>query len=137
MEKIQVTIQPGALDAEARDAFARLLQPGIDTAGGLQSVDNLLAGAQLYEWIEGGAIVARHALLVRQHDHGAEGVIVAAAGASPLPFAQSLAIMEGQFLDVRAVTVYTRRRGMVKQLARCGYGIDGFILRKRVTRGTA
>lgn len=128
-------MQPGVLDDEAREAFAGILAPGIDTGGGLQSVDDLLAGCHLFEWQRGGAVVARHALAVREYAHGAEGVIVAAVGRSPVPFAQAIAVVESQFADVRAVAVHTRRLGMVRQLARCGYGVDAFILRKKINRG--
>lgn len=137
MENGQVTLRAGALDDEARDAFAAVLAPGVDVTGGLQSVDDILSGCELFEWDRGGDIVARHALISRNYAHGAEGIIVAAVGRAPVPFVHSLAVMESQFIDVRAVRVHTRRMGMVKQLARCGYSVEGFILRKKIKRGTS
>ena len=135
METGEVLVQPCDLNDDTRQAFAALLVPGVDTCAGLQSVDDLLDGAALFEWSRGGVVVAHHALTIHQRRYGNEGVIVGAAGRSPLPFARSLEIMENQFIDVRAITVHTKRMGMVRQLARCGYAVDAFIMRKRITRG--
>lgn len=131
-----ILIQPAELDAEARAALAPLAGAKLDTSGGLRSVDDLVRGGQLFEISRDGVVIGRYALRVDGWAHGREGVILAAVGDQGEAFTERvLPLVERQFIDVQAVTVYTRRMGLVKRLARQGYGVGGFILRKPLHAG--
>lgn len=80
-----------------------------------------------------GRLIGAYVLDVNHWPGGREGV-VAYAGAVPGRrdlVAELLPTIERQFLDCKAVTIHTRRRGLVRKLERQGYAIEGYILRKR------
>lgn len=134
MENVLIEHRPQLTD-EARAAFARCLAPKSDTTGGLQSVDDLVRGALLFDLTRAGEPIGHYALAVHDWTYGREGVIVAAAGQGGEAFSlRALPALESQFLDARAIKVHTRRLGLVQRLARQGYQVDGFILRKRIAR---
>lgn len=123
----------GPLDAEARDAYARILRH--DPSGGLQSVDDMLRGAQLFEVARDDVIVGRYALRVDGWANGSEGVIAAASGHLPgVDFvATVLPVIHDQFAraGLDTVKVITARKALVNKLLQVGYSLDAFILRKR------
>lgn len=127
-----MTVQPAVADGEAREALLACIRH--DTSGGLVGVDELLRGGQLFEMVHGDDVLMRYVLTVQQHEHGREGIIVAAAGSAPGHdlTAAGLAAIELQLAECDAVACLTRRRGLVKKLAAHGFGIDGFVMRKRL-----
>ncbi|HYC45376.1 MAG TPA: hypothetical protein VED01_07790 [Burkholderiales bacterium] len=143
MEKEKLLIAPVELTPEIRAQFAALLGAKYDTGGGLCGVRDLLDGCALFEVSRGAELVGHYALKVEQRAHGNEGVIVGAIGADPggrgrAPLTRHvLPLLEQQFIDARAITIYTRRLGLVRELARQGYTCEGFIMRKRRQGGTA
>lgn len=127
-------IVPGRLDAEARAAYARAFDARTDTTGGLGSLEAALDGADLFEVVVAGATVARYALKALQRANGREVFVVAAAGGVPGVdlVASVLPYIEHQCADADRITVNTRRRGLVKKLAREGWTIDSYVLRKKL-----
>ncbi len=132
-EKV-LTIRPGALDDAARADYAKALR--FDTSGGLASLDGLLAGAELFDVLDGDRLVLRYALRVVEFSHGSQGEIVAAVGRCPgLRLVDAfLPVIERQLAGVDAVKVTTKRKGLAAKLMQHGYQLDGFILRKKATR---
>jgi hypothetical protein len=125
------TIKRGVLDDSARLAYAQALQGRCDTSGGLQTVDSTLAGTELFDVVVDGAIVARYALQAVTRPKGVEVEIVAAAGRANADLTVSiLPIIEKQAAGADRLTVYTRRRGLVKKLLGQGWTLDSFVLRK-------
>lgn len=91
-----------------------------------------LDGCALVEVEHAGRVVGRVAL----DRAGDVGYIVAAVGSLPGVWLSHLApAVEALFGDVRAVEVETRRRGMVRQLARQGYRLTGFVMVKEMRDG--
>ncbi len=127
-----IQIRPGEFDAEARDALARCLKR--DTTGGLASVDEVVAGGMLFEIVRGADVVCRYVLRPIEREHGTEVQIVAAAGgAKGLDVtALGMAAILKQAEGAAAVSLHTRSLGLVRKLARQGFTVDGFILRKRL-----
>lgn len=76
-------IRAGLLDDAARAAYAAAYRPDRETGGGLGSMDAAMRGAELFEVVVAGAVVARYALRMDQHDNGREIVVVAATGSLP------------------------------------------------------
>lgn len=120
------------LDDEARAAYAAVVRD-FDTSGGLQSVDDLLAGADLFEIVHGGRVVLRYALRVDDLPRGREGVIVAAVGDMPgVSLCNAfLPVIEEQLAGVAAVRAETTRKGMAAKLMHHGYEMH-FCLRKKL-----
>ncbi len=123
------------------DLAAPLLAPalgeGRDTTGGLMTIKELLAGAQCFEVIdETGRSVGSYAVEVFTHDGGNEAVVVAAVGAMP-GVDLTASVLPGVEQQARgagcaAVTIHTRRRGLLAKLKAAGYRCDGFIMRKTI-----
>lgn len=106
--------------------------PKTDTAAGLASAAEQLAGAQCFAVYAGADLVGHYALGVREYAGGPEVLIIAARGrlkAADL-VASLLPTIEQQSQGARALTVHTKRRGLVAKLAGHGFRLDGFILRK-------
>ncbi|MGQ0750604.1 MAG: hypothetical protein ACT4PS_08725 [Betaproteobacteria bacterium] len=124
--------RPGEFDEEARAAFEAAAH--FDTGGGLVTIDELAARGVLIEMEEGGEVVCRYLLTVEQHAHGLEAVILAAAGHAPGRDLTRAGIrdIEARISGCASIATYTRRPGLVRKLARGGFRVDGFILRKRL-----
>jgi hypothetical protein len=127
-------IVPGVLDDAARAAYARAFDERRDTSGGLGDMEACLRGAQLFEVRIAGQIVARYALTEVRRDHGVEVFIVGAAGGAQgydlvrevTPF------IERQCAAADALTINTRRRGLVKKLQAQGWKLDAYVMRKKL-----
>lgn len=130
------TIVPGQLDDEARAAYAKAFDARRDTSGGLGSMEACLQRGRLFDVKVDGVTVARYALEFMQCDQGAQVFITAAAG--NLPGADLVATLvpyiEGQAgqAGADAVTINTRRRGLVKKLQREGWTLDAYVMRKKI-----
>jgi hypothetical protein len=105
-----------------------------DCSGGLASAADQLDGAQCFAVFCGGDLVGHYALGVREYEGGPEVVIVAARGRMPTAdlIASLLPTIEQQCQGAKALTVHTKRRGLVAKLAGYGFRLDGFILHKRL-----
>jgi hypothetical protein len=128
-----LTARGGVLDPAALAAYASLLQPKSDPCGGLQSVPELLSGAEFFELVDSsGAIVGRYALRVEHWSGGIEGQVLGAVGALPGADLTGTVMpaIEKHFEGASCVTVLTKRRGLVGRLLTMGYKLDGFTLRK-------
>lgn len=126
------------------DTAAPLLAPalgaGRDTTGGLMSIGDLLNGAACIQVIaEDGETVGAYAVERVEHKNGAEMVLVAGVGHLPgadLTKAVIPAVVDqARAANCRALTIHTRRRGLVAKLQAQGFEIDGFIMRKKITNG--
>lgn len=128
-------IVPGALDDAAIAAYSKAFDARRDTTSGLGSMLDQLKQSQLFDVVMDGAIIARYALKPVQRANGVEMYVVAAAGAakgvslvhSVLPF-----IEQSQCQGADCLTVNTRRRGLVKQLAGMGWKLDSYVMRKKL-----
>lgn len=127
-----LTVRRGALDAEALSAFRVAMRH--DTTGGLQSLSEVLAGAEITEVLEGDQVVLRYALRAVARANGSEVFVVAAAGSVPgVDLTQGfLPVIEAQAKGADALTIHTRRPGMVEKLKRAGWHCDGYIMRKKM-----
>lgn len=134
-EKIRVAqVRPGAFDDAARSAYAKAFDAKRDTTGGLDTMDDCLGNAQLFDVVIDGEIVCRYALQQAHRAKGVEVFIVAAAGAlegvglieSMLPY------IEQQCATADRLTINTRRRGVVKKLLQQGWTLDSFVMRKKI-----
>lgn len=120
---------PGALHH-----LARALPHDVHDSG--CTVGELAAGQAVFEVIDAGRQVG--ALAIAVHDVSAGRVIrCGAAGGEP---GHDLAGTMARFLDhearrigARSITFETRRRGLVRRLAREGFSVSGFVLSKAVT----
>lgn len=126
---VEVRLRRAHWTAEAVDAFARLEhRANTRTVPIAEQVE----GCALVEVVHGDRVVGRVAL----DRAGDVGYIVAAVGSLPGVWLSQLApAVESMFGDVRAVEVETRRRGMVRQLARQGYRVSGFVMVKETRNG--
>lgn len=91
----------------------------------------LAAGQAVFELLDDGRQVGALALAV--HDYSAGRVIrCGAAGGEPgHDLAGTMAaflVHEAQRIGARSVTFETRRRGLVRRLAREGFKVSGFVL---------
>jgi hypothetical protein len=127
-------VRPGCLDDEARQAYAKAFDTRRDTTGGLGSMDAALDGAELFEVVLAGQIVARYALKSAQRANGCEVYVVAAAGG--MPGACMVQTMEPyiaqQCQGADRLTINTRRRGLVKKMLRQGWTLDAYVMRKKL-----
>lgn len=132
----EALIRGGVLDEAARAAYAAAYSARCDTAGGLGSMDAGMLGAQLFEVVVSGAVVARYALRLDQHTNGVEMVVVAAAGgASGLDLTASIVPTierQGQGAGADRVTLRTRRPGLVKKLKKQGWVLDAYCMGKPI-----
>jgi hypothetical protein len=128
-------IVPGELTDDARAMYSRSVGTRkCDTTGGLTNVDACLEGAQLFDVVVGGEVVARYALKQIDRAHGTEIFIVAAVGGLPgVDLTASITpAIEKQCAAADYLTINTRRKGLVKKLSRQGWTIDAFVMRKKV-----
>jgi hypothetical protein len=128
-----LSVRGGALDPAALAAYASLLKSKCDPCGGLQSVAELLSGAEFFELVDSrGAVVGRYALRVEHWSGGIEGQVLGAVG--DLPGADLtgtvMPVIEKHFEGANCVTVLTKRKALVGRLLSMGYGIDGYTMRK-------
>ncbi|WP_300758480.1 hypothetical protein [Janthinobacterium sp.] len=129
-------IRAGVLDDAARAAYASAYRPDRETGGGLGSMDTAMAGAQLFEVVVAGAVVARYALRLDRHENGVEMVVVAAAGgvsgvdltASVVPTIET----QGKGAGADRVTLRTRRAGLVRKLKKQGWVLDAYCMGKTI-----
>lgn len=83
-------------------------------------------------------LVGFYVVRIDQLSAGDELVIIAAAGRLPgvdliavmLPTFEAQAVMS----DCKSVRIHTNRRGMVKKIARRGYGFSEWVFRKELTQ---
>ena len=127
-------IRAGVLDDAARAAYAAAYRPDRETGGGLGSMDAAMRGAQLFEVVVAGAVVARYALRMDQHDNGREIVVVAAAGGLPGVdlVASVLPNIEKQGAGADRMTLRTRRPGLVRKLKKQGWVVDAYCMGKKI-----
>lgn len=127
-------VRSGRFDDEARRAYAKAFDARRDTTGGLGSIDACMDGAELFDIVHGGVVVARYALKTMHRVHGCEVFIVAAAGALfGVDLVGAIApYIEQQCAGADRLTINTRRRGLVKKLTRQGWTLDSFVMRKKL-----
>jgi hypothetical protein len=133
---LTATVEPGRLDDAARAAYAKAFDVRRDTTGGLGDMEACLRQGQLFDVKVDGQTIARYALEFVQCDKGAEVFITAAAGDLPgfdlvatlVPY---IAQQAGQ-AGADAITINTRRRGLVRKLQRAGWSLDAFVMRKKL-----
>lgn len=104
-----------------------------DTCGGLSTALEQLQESDCFVVCNSsGEKAAYYALQAIDRPGGREVVIVAAAGTIPgADLVRSvIPYIEQQVSGAKALTVHTRRRGLVAKLAAQGFRVDGFILRK-------
>lgn len=131
------TVIPAVLDDEARAAYAKAFDARRDTTGGLGDMEACLQRGQLFEVVVDGRVVARYALEVVQCDKGREVFVTGAAGNLPgvdlvaglVPYITNQCVRAG----ADAVTINTRRRGLVRKLEREGWSLDAYVMRKKLT----
>lgn len=129
-------IREGVLDDAARAAYAAAYRPDRQTGGGLGSMEAGMRGAQLFEVVCCGAVVARYALRTVEHANGREIVVVAAAGglpgvdlvASVLPNIEQ----QGAGAGADRLTMRTRRPGLVRKLKKQGWVLDAYCMGKNI-----
>jgi len=89
----------------------------------------LFAGGQFWKVEEGGAIVG--AMLT--HSHGDELWVDIAVGRAPEDLVALMAAhLDSQGAGFRSIGFQTARRGLVRKIARHGYEIEAYILRKKL-----
>lgn len=127
---------PGCLDDAARIAYAKAFDARTDTTSGLVDMESCLGRGQLFEVKVEGRIVARYALQFVSCDNGGEVWVTAAAGGLPgVDLVQSLTphiARQAADAGARAVSVSTKRRGLVKKLQRAGWKLEAYVLRKEL-----
>lgn len=130
-----VQVRPARLDRAARLAYGDAKHRA--KVGGIASIDETLRGAEFFEVVHQGAVVARWALRVDRTAAGREGVIVAAVGGMRgIDLTRSfLPIIERQLDGVDVVKIETPRKGLVAKLLAQGYKVEGYVLRKQVQHG--
>lgn len=130
MEKALTVAPLDALTPEAAAAFAAV-HAQFDTSGGLVTLAEWLHNAQVCEVTEDGRAVAWFALRGFRHAHTEEAELIAAAGRASVDLTKTvLPYIESQVTPADALTIYTRRRGLVRKLERQGYRLDGYVMRK-------
>ncbi|WP_404993333.1 hypothetical protein [Cupriavidus pauculus] len=123
-----------AHDAEVNGAFAGKAKT--DTGGGLTDPAACARRGVFCRVYREGEPVAWYVLHGVQHAYGAEAEIVFAHGRADFDLvSEVLPLIEHQCRAFDAVTIVTRRRGLIKKLRAAGYGMDAVILRKRVKHG--
>lgn len=129
-------IREGVLDDAARAAYAAAYRPDRQTGGGLGSMDAAMRGAQLFEVVCCGAVVARYALRTVDHANGCEIVVVAAAGGLPgVDLVASVAPnieQQGAIAGADRLTMRTRRPGLVRKLKKQGWVLDAYCMGKNL-----
>lgn len=123
-----LTVEPCEWSAQVADVLARAFTHGNTHDLGRDVRDGRAA---LFGVRQGGELAG--AWFVLRID-GDEGVIVAAAGAVPGVdlVADVVPEIEGMFRGVRRIRIHTSRPGMVKKLARQGYGAAEVVLFKEL-----
>lgn len=119
----------------AAPMLADVMAPGLDTGGGLLSLAELLNAAECFEVIdEDSGRVGAYAVQIVEHANGREAVLLAGVGqlrGADLTAALVPAIAEqARGAGCKALTIYTKRRGLYAKLRAQGFGLDGYILRK-------
>ena len=130
----EAVIREGVLDDAARAAYAAAYRPDRETAGGLGSMDEAMRGAQLFEVVVAGVVVARYALRQDHYENGSEIVIVAAAGGLPgVDLVASLVpTIERQGAIADRMTMRTRRPGLVRKMKKQGWVLDAYCMGKKI-----
>ena len=130
----EAVIREGVLDDAARAAYAAAYRPDRETAGGLGSMDEAMRGAQLFEVVVAGVVVARYALRQDHYENGSEIVIVAAAGGLPgVDLVASLVpTIERQGAIADRMTMRTRRPGLVRKMKKQGWVLDAYCMGKNL-----
>lgn len=136
-EKKTLAVAPCSTEQAVHMLSVLFMQKKTDTCGGLASAAEQLSASQCYAVKDSdGGEVGYYAVQTNKHKAGDEVVLVAGVGTfqgtdltlSIVPFVAEQAAQSG----AKALTVHTRRRGMVKKLALLGFECEGFILRKRL-----
>jgi hypothetical protein len=133
----KVVISPGALDDDARRAYAAAFTQKTDTSGGLNTIEAVLDGALLFDVKSGGVTVARYALRTAKRPAGVEVYVVAAVGSmAGVDLIQTLEpFIVQQCSGAAALTINTRRRGLMRKLQRQGWTVDSVVMRKKIQHG--
>lgn len=130
MEKI-LTVRPlHAMTPDAATAFADVYAR-YDTSGGLVALPDLLEHASVHEVLEDGDPVAWFAVRGYAHREAHEVELLIAAGRASVDLSRSvLPFIESCVRPADALTIYTRRPGLVRKLLKQGYRVDATVLRK-------
>jgi hypothetical protein len=129
-----LTLSPVSPEVAA-PLLAGVMAPDLDTGGGLLSLDELLNAAECFEVIaEDFGRVGAYAVQIVEHENGREAVLLAGVGqlrGADLTAALVPAIAEqARVAGCKALTIYTRRRGLYAKLRAQDFRLDGYILRK-------
>ena len=105
-----------------------------DTTAGLQSFAEVCAGSMLVEIARDGVPVLYYAARPIERAHGVELLIIAAAGRAPGVDLVTVGLEDvaRRFPTVDAVTVQTRRAGLVRKLVNAGFAYQATKLSRRV-----
>lgn len=140
MAQIEIRPEPwtDAHAAEVRAAFGGAHRAKYDTSGGLMSADEGARGGVFCRVFRDGEPVLWYVLVSVQHDSTTEAEIALAHGRADCDLvAEILPLIEHQCRHFDAVTVTTRRPGLIRKLRHAGYGMDAAIMRKHNRKGDA
>jgi hypothetical protein len=134
VEKTLIVRPMRHLTQDAISAF-EAAQQRFDTSGGLVTLGELLQGAISCEVLDGETPVAWFAVRSVNHMTANECELLIAAGAASVDLTRNvLPYIEAQVSPADALTIYTRRQGLVRKLLAQGYRVDGTVLRKTLGR---
>lgn len=115
---------------EVRRAVAA--RPDIDTGGGLADPAETMRGGVFCRVLSDGVPVLFYVLMPNQYARGAEAEIAFAHGRAGFDLvAEVLPLIEHQCREFDAITIETRRKGLIKKLTAAGYEVAAVKLRKR------
>lgn len=121
---------------QAREIFAGLVgNEKYDTAGGLGDFSDLLGGGRAYLIDEGGEHVGAFCICKVRYAHGIDLEVRAAWQLSKRGdlTERAMPLIEATWgYDCETITVYTKRAGLVKKLAKQGFNQSAVILKKKI-----
>lgn len=135
---MMLAFRPASIDS-ARARLHPLIGAGkVDTSGGLCNVDEIIGDGRAFDVVRDGVAVALVVLQKVERAHGRELEIRAAVALGQGGAAVTddiLAGVERAFgHDCDAMTIYTRRGGLVRKLERAGYSEAAKIMRKKIEK---
>jgi hypothetical protein len=132
--KKSLTVQPVDWSPAALMALEACRSPKADASDGLVSILEICNAGQLYALHDGNRPIAWYVVQLEEHDHGTEATVLAAAGRAPgIDLTRAIyAAGLHQFAACDYLKIVTRRQAMVRKLAQLGFGLSGFVMRKRI-----
>lgn len=120
--------------AEVAAAFDARTKAKTDTSAGMLHEADMLDGAHFYRVLEDGVPVAWYVMRERLGPAGREAHISLAHGRAGVDLVREVVpLIERQCAGTcRAITLETRRRGLVKKLEAGGFAVSSLKLRKEL-----